>query len=158
MAGPRKPVVLLCPTSWKGREVLRPLFQKHGWEVTEVSNANHYILILWIVNSNGFQDTEILEGDCSGLNLVWCSAKDVPWTRVLTGSLRASSYYLKTALNRKAEMHRMLENYIRREGSTSVLARALPETHIIDLQELEVLFERSFIPEEHNLIRSRISR
>ncbi len=32
----KKPVVLLCPTSWKGREVLRPLFRKHGWDVTEV--------------------------------------------------------------------------------------------------------------------------
>ena len=79
-----------------------------------------------------------MEGDSSGIDLVWCSAKDVPWTRVLTGSLRASSYYLKTALNRKAEMHRMLEAYVQKEGADSVLARALPETHIIDLQELEV--------------------
>ena len=35
-------------------------------------------------------------------------------------------------------MHRMLEIYVQKEGATSILARALPETHIIDLQELEV--------------------
>ena len=32
----------------------------------------------------------------------------------------------------------MLEAYVQKEGADSVLARALPETHIIDLQELEV--------------------
>ncbi len=35
-------------------------------------------------------------------------------------------------------MHRMLETFVQKEGATSILARALPETHIIDLQELEV--------------------
>ena len=66
---------------------------------------------------------------------------------MLTGSLRANSYYLKTALNRKADMHRMLETYVQREGATSILARALPETHIIDLHELEVhVFIRHAVP------------
>jgi hypothetical protein len=32
----------------------------------------------------------------------------------------------------------MLETYVQKEGATSILARALPDTHIIDLQELEV--------------------
>ena len=45
MAGPKKPVVLLCPTSWKGREVLRPLFRKHGWDVTEVIDSS--LTLVW---------------------------------------------------------------------------------------------------------------
>ena len=32
----------------------------------------------------------------------------------------------------------MLENYVRKDGASSVLTRALPETYILDLQELEV--------------------
>ena len=86
--------VLLAPTSWKAREFLRPLFEARGWIVDEDS---------------GKLDVEDLDAD-----LLWCSGRDIPWKRVLEGEVRANAYYLKTALNRKADMHRMCTKFARK--------------------------------------------
>lgn len=50
----------------------------------------------------------------------------------------ANAYYLKTGLNRKADMHRMCCKHCSKGGQgVQALQAALPETHIIDLADLE---------------------
>jgi len=111
--------VVLCPTSWRAREILRVLFVARGWEVVE--------------------DTEILDNDIAKIDLVWCAGRDVPWMKVLEGATGSSVFYLRTGINRKADMHRMVEKYLtnKKNGNPhSILKRSVPETHLIDLNEL----------------------
>ena len=49
--------------------------------------------------------------------------------------MRANVHHLKTGLNRKADMHAMLEKHIRR-NKDSLLSSSLPETHVLDLNEI----------------------
>jgi hypothetical protein len=115
-----KKTVVLCPTSWRAREILRGLFSQRGWEVVE--------------------DTELLDSDAAQIDLVWCAGRDVPWMKVLEGSTSASVFYVRTGINRKADMHIMVDKYInnKKNGNPhSILKSTIPETHIIDLSELE---------------------
>ena len=115
----KKKTVLLCPTSWRAREILRDLFGARGWEVLE--------------------DSELLDNNAAEIDLVWCAGRDVPWLKVLEGSTSASVFYLRTGINRKADMHRMIEKYItnKKNGNPdSILKTSIPETHLLDLNEL----------------------
>ena len=115
----RKKTVVLCPTSWRAREILRGHFRARGWRVVE--------------------DTELLDVAAEQIDLVWVAGRDVPWMRVLSGTTSASVFYLRTAINRKADMHRAVEKYLTNKKlgkPDSILRTAVPETHLIDLTEL----------------------
>jgi tubulin--tyrosine ligase len=119
--GTKKKTVLLCPTSWRAREILREQFRARSWEVLE--------------------DTELLDSaaEAAQIDLVWCAGRDVPWMQVLEGATGASVFYLRTAINRKADMHQMIEKYLTHKklgNPRSILRSCVPETHIIDLVEL----------------------
>jgi len=145
--------VFLCPTSWRAREVLRDLFSKRGWAVLEVSasyaqrahtvrkqaRSSQLLCCPRIILRDAsmcWQDVELLDQKDPGVGLVWCSGRDVPWQHVLNGTMRSNVYYLKTGLNRKADMHQMLDKY-QRNFSSTVLHECVPETHILDLNEME---------------------
>ena len=116
----RRKRVVLCPTSWRAREILRELFAARGWDVVE--------------------ETEVLDDAAAEIDLVWCAGRDVPWMKVLEGATGASVFYVRTGINRKADMHRMVEKYLTHKklgNPTSVLRTSVPETHLIDLNELE---------------------
>ena len=116
----RRKRVVLCPTSWRAREILRELFVARGWDVVE--------------------ETEALDDGAAEIDLVWCAGRDVPWMKVLEGATGASVFYVRTGINRKADMHRMVEKYLTHKklgNPDSVLRTSVPETHLIDLNELE---------------------
>ena len=65
----RRKRVVLCPTSWRAREILRELFVARGWDVVE--------------------ETEALDDEAAEIDLVWCAGRDVPWMKVLEGATGA---------------------------------------------------------------------
>ena len=86
------------------------------------------------------EDTEVLDDETAKIDLVWCAGRDVPWMKVLEGSTGASVFYIRTGINRKADMHLMVEKYLtnKKQGNPeSILKTSIPETRIIDLNELE---------------------
>eukprot|EP00960_Hanusia_phi_P000549 14506-Hanusia_phi.AAC.2 len=82
------------------------------------------------------QDSSLLDSAEPAVDLTWCSGRDVPWHLVLEGKMRSSLYYLKTCINRKADMHRMIEKYARKFPGSQIMS-AIPRTHIVDLVELQ---------------------
>ena len=67
--------------------------------------------------------------------LQWGKARDIDWRAVLDGELVANSYYLKTALTRKADLARLLAKHAKIVGPNSPATSAVPETHVIDLDD-----------------------
>ena len=67
--------------------------------------------------------------------LQWGKARDIDWRAVLDGELVANSYYLKTALTRKADLAKLLAKHAKIVGPNSPATSAVPETHVIDLDD-----------------------
>ena len=64
--------------------------------------------------------------------LQWGKARDIEWRAVLDGELAANSYYLKTALTRKADLAKLVAKHAKLAGSDAAAPAAVPETHVID--------------------------
>ena len=64
--------------------------------------------------------------------LQWGKARDIDWRAVLDGELAANSYYLKTALTRKADLAKLVAKHAKLAGSDAAAPAAVPETHVID--------------------------
>eukprot|EP00961_Rhodomonas_salina_P053577 718677-Rhodomonas_salina.6 len=99
--------VFLCPTSWKGREILRELFNSRGWNVIEVpalanpslhatissdgsgslrsgSTASGSGLVCWVRSLPSWPFAE----RCPELTkTVYAPRRDVPWKHVLEGKV-----------------------------------------------------------------------
>ena len=79
--------------------------------------------------------------------LQWGKARDIDWRAVLDGELVANSYYLKTALTRKADLAKLLAKHAKIVGPNSPATSAVPETHVIDLDDSDDSDnESSFLP------------
>ena len=81
------------------------------------------------------QDSSVLDSADPAVDLTWCSGRDVPWHHVLEGRIGSNLYYLKTCINRKADMHRMIEKHARKSPGTRLMS-SIPTTYVVDLVEL----------------------
>ena len=95
------------------RRLVPELLQERGWEVLEQGDAG-----------------------AGRVDLQWAATRDVEWGRVLSGDGASSSYRVKTGLVRKADLARALRKHGRANPEAPAV-RALPETHVVDLDDFE---------------------
>lgn len=88
----------------------------------------------------GAAETSEFECDWDGVTLQWDEFERVEWDRVLRGQFMANSYLVRKGLIRKAQLAFNLRKWAAKHPR-SVLQRAVPETHMFEVDHPDYLDE-----------------
>ena len=104
--------------------------------LVNASGAYERRLVPELLQERGLEVLEQGDAGTGRVDLQWAATRDVEWGRVLSGDGASSSYRVKTGLVRKADLARALRKHGRANPEAPAV-RALPETHVVDLDDFD---------------------